>query len=174
MRYLMLLVLCLTASSALAQSAGIDRIDITAYGIMAGPPGVRNGVGTYGIEHRLARANVIETTTTIPACIGTRFGIAFSVVGTPGAPPENIVEVYRFPPSGLNKPGLLSPIHESHFERALISGNRDDGIFYEFDDPWELVTGEWTFEIRDGNRVLASKTFVVVTPKTGECQGLSV
>jgi len=172
MRYLMLLVLCLTAPNALGQSAGVDRIDIIAYGIMSGPPGVRDGVATYGIEHRMARTEVIETTTTIPACIGTRFGIVFAVVGAPGAT-ENIVEVYRFPSAGLRKPGLLSPIHESRFERTLISGNRDDGIFYEFDDAWELMTGEWTLEIRDGNRVLASKTFVVVTPKKAQCQSLS-
>ena len=101
-----------------------------------------------------------------------RFGVVFAVVGTPGGVPVTIREFYKFPPSGLHKPGASFPIHETYFEHALMPGRRY-GAWYEFDSPWELALGDWTFELHDGNRVLASQTFTVVAPRRAECPALS-
>ena len=172
--HLTLLVCCLAAWSAPSRAASIDHIDITAYGIMYGLAGVQDGVGSNGIEHRLSKGDkVVDTTTRIPACLGTRFGITYSLVGVPDGTPVNIVEVYNFPHSGLHRPGAPSPIHDTEFERALMPGTDGNEIWYEFDKPWELVPGEWTLEISDGERLLASKTFTVVSPKQGACDKLS-
>jgi hypothetical protein len=172
--HLTLLVCCLAAWSGPSQSASIDRIDVTAYGIMFGPVGVLDGVGSNGIEHRASAGDsVVQTTTRILACLGTRFGLTYSLVGASDGMPVSIVEVYNFPRSGLRKPGAPSPIHDSHFERALMPGTNGNEIWYEFDKPWELVPGEWTLEISDGERLLASKTFTVALPKQGGCQKLS-
>jgi hypothetical protein len=172
--YLTLLICCLAAWSGPSQAASIDRIDVTAYGIMFGPVGVRDGVGSNGIEHRATTGDsVVETTTRIPACLGTRFGITYSLVGATEGMPVNIIEVYNFPDSGLHRPGASSPIHDTRFERAALPGTGGNQIWYEFDKPWELVPGEWTLEIRDGDRLLASKTFTIALPKQGGCQKLS-
>jgi hypothetical protein len=87
--------------------------------------------------------------------------------------PAYVVEVYRFPRAGLRKPDLPSPIHDSRFARVLVPGSRGHSIWYEFDYPWELVKGQWTIEIDDGNRVLMSKTFTVVAPKESDCRSPS-
>jgi hypothetical protein len=175
MRYpLILLSCCMALWSAPSLAASIDRIDVTAYGIMYGTSGVRDGVGSNGIVHRLSRGDkVVATTTRIPACLGTRFGIMYSVVGAADGMPVDVVEVYAFPHSGLRKPGVTSPIYDSLFEHALLPGTDGHSIWYEFDKPWELVPGEWTLEIRDGDRLLASKAFTVVAPKDTECRSLS-
>jgi hypothetical protein len=174
MRYpVMLTVCCLAMWSAPSQSAGVDRIDITAFGVMSGPPSVRIGMSPSGIEARTAGfSKVAEVTTTIPACIGIRFGIVFSSASD--GMPMVVTGIDKFPSPGLRKPGLALPIHENRFARLLIPGMRNDEMWYELDYPWELVPGEWTLELRDGNRLLASKTFRVVVPKKAECPSLSV
>jgi hypothetical protein len=164
--YLAFLVFCLMASNALAQSSGVD---ITGYGIMSGSAGVRDGVSSNGIEHRHGSATIVQTTTTIPACIGVRFGIGFSIAGAAGSAPVSITEVYKFPRSGLHKPDAPFPIPETRFETALVPGVDGDGFWYEFDYPWELVPGDWIFEVRRNDRVLASKTFTVVAATQAQC-----
>jgi hypothetical protein len=173
MRYL-LLAFCLAAWSAPSLSASIDRVDVTAYGLASGSQGVREGTSSNGIEHwRTDDIKVVAATTRIPACLGIRFGIVFSTVGAFDGTPVTIRQIYRFPRSGLHRPGLSSPIYDSYFDRGLTPG-MTYGLWYQFDHPWEIVPGDWTFEVRDGDRVLASKTFAVVAPKPAECQGLSV
>lgn len=174
MRYLLtLLVSCLTASNALA--AGGYRVDVDAYGLVSGTDGVPVGVGSGGIVHREGGAgHIVELTKRIPACMGNKFGFEFSVIRAPGGAPVQFTSVYRFPPPGLRKPGALSPIPETRFEHEPVSGTRRKIISYKFDYPWELVPGEWTLELRDGDRVVASKTFTVVAPRKGECPALSV
>jgi hypothetical protein len=173
MRYLSAIALCcLIAPCAVAQEGGTIGADITAYGIMSGPAAVPDGMSTGGIVHLLSGANkIIQTTTTVPACIGVRFGAAFSVAGSPGGASADITEIFRFPPPGVNKPGAPTPIPETRFVRRYAVGATVDQLWYEFDDPWELVPGEWTFELRDGDRLLASKTFTVVP--SGRCPKLT-
>jgi hypothetical protein len=172
--HLVLLAGCLAPWSALCEPASISRVEITAYGIVAGPAGFPDGVMSGGIVHRTSHGNkVVETTTRVPACLGTKFGIVFSALGAAGGTPLDVTEVYRFPRSGLRKPGALAPIHEALWDRWLVPGTVGHGIWYSFDNPWELVPGEWTFELRDGIRLLASKTFTVVAPKQTECRSLS-
>ena len=175
MRYpLVLLTFCLAAWSASSQSASIDGIIVTAYGIVSGPAGTRDGVDSNGFEHWSAHSGkVVEATTRIPACIGVRFGIMYSAFGETGGKPVTVEEVYKYPRPGLRKPGVPSPKYEGYFPRGLVPGT-GYGVWYEFDHSWELVPGDWILEIRDGKRLLASKTFTVVVPKKAECPGLSV
>jgi len=171
MRYLlMLLICCLTARGALAQSAGNYRLDVVAYGIISGTDGVPVGVGSSGLVHREGGlSGVIQTTTRIPACIGTKFGFVFSIVGVPVGTRVHLSRLDKFPPPGLHMPGTFVPIHEDRFVYDVIAGTRRKAIDYSFDHSWELVPGEWTFELRDGYRLLASKTFTVVATKKTEC-----
>jgi hypothetical protein len=167
---LTLLIFCFATSSALAQTAGNYRLDVAAYGIISGTDGVPVGVGSSGIVHREGGlSHVIQTTTRIPACIGTKFGFVFSIVGVPVGTRVHISQLDQFPPAGLHKPDALFPIHEARFEYDIVAGTRRKAIYYAFDHPWELVPGEWTFELRDGYRLLVSKTFTVVATKKTEC-----
>jgi hypothetical protein len=172
MRYfLTLLLCCLMASRALA--GGVYRVDITAYGIMSAPVKVRIGTSSNGIPYFLVHgARIVQAATRIPACMGTQFGFRYAVIGAPQGMPINIVDAFVFPQSGLHKPGVSSPIHDTRFMHSFTVGDRG-GIWYEFDNSWELVPGEWTLELWDANRLLASRTFTVVRPKPGECPNLS-
>jgi hypothetical protein len=164
------LVFCLMASNALAQTAGNYHFDVVAYGIISGTDGVPVSVSSSGIVHREGgMSHVIQTTTRIPACIGTKFGFVFSIAGAPAGTRIHLSQLDKFPPSGLHKPDALFPIHEDRFEYDIIAGTHRKAIYYAFDHPWELVPGEWTFELRDGYRLLASKTFIVVAMKKAEC-----
>jgi hypothetical protein len=172
--FLALLICCLTARGVLAQTGGADRADITGYGIVSGPDGVKDGVSSSGIEHRRSKGNhIVETTTRVPACLGIKFGIEFSVAGAPARTPA-IREVYKFPSPGLHMPGASSPIRETYYDLKLIPGPNNIEAGYAFDKAWELVPGAWIIEIYAGSRLLASKTFTVVTPKKAECPALSV
>src|SRR5580692_5559269 len=68
-RYVLaLLICCLTARGVLAQTVGAGSADITGYGIVSGPDGVKDGVSSSGIEHRRSKGNhIVETTTRVPA-----------------------------------------------------------------------------------------------------------
>jgi hypothetical protein len=171
----MLLACCLMATVARAQPAGGYRVDVGAYGLVSGTDGVPAGFGTGGIAHREGGSgHIVQVTTRIPACMGNKFGFVYSVIQASGGAPVQLTSVYRFPPPGLRMPGVLSPIPETRFEHKPVPGMRRKIISYKFDHSWELVQGEWTIELRDGGRVVASKTFTVVTPGKGECPVLSV
>jgi hypothetical protein len=141
---------------------------------VSGPTGVKDGVSSSGIEHRTSKGNhLVETTTRIPACLGIKFGVVFSVAGAPARTPV-IREVYKFPSPGLHMPGASSPIRETYYDLRLIPGPNSVEVGYVFDKAWELVPGAWIIEIFAGGHLLASKTFTVVVPKKAECPALSV
>src|SRR5215469_8874785 len=146
---------------AVAQSAGIDRVDVSGYGIAITSGTARIGTGTSGIpEYASNDVQIVTTTDIVPACIGMRFGIRYNVVGAPNGAPENITTTTRFPLPGLAMPGAAEPILVN---RYVVSADIGRGGYhgYRFDEPWELVPGRWTLEIWSRDRLLASHSFMV-------------
>jgi hypothetical protein len=39
---------------------------------------------------------------------------------------------------------------------------------FGFDKPWEIIPGEWKFEIKHNDAVLAQKTLVVLDPEPNQ------
>jgi hypothetical protein len=73
--------------------------------------------------------------------------------------PLHIVMLYPAP--GVVRPGAQAPIRRSEYSAPKRIG---DWLFlvYSLDEDWELVPGDWTFEIWYENRKLTSQTFTVV------------
>lgn len=103
-------------------------------------------------------ANLVKQTDKIPAKIGVKFGFRFSL--SDKEKKRNLKFVYLFPKIKNPQTGQVS-------NRFEFSGryNGDGvlvGVFNDFSDPWDLVPGEWTFQVFDGDRMLVEKKFTVV------------
>ena len=103
----------------------------------------------------------------INACLGTQFGIRYRLKGyddetsVPGAPIELTARLnveWSHPPMHAPNGNILT-IDRSWTiatPRARFSG-------WLFEGPYELVSGEWTIALRDGDRLLGQQTFQVST-----------
>ncbi len=169
MRILMTLFLLCMVGSAAAQTAHIDRIELTGYGIVTNAVSKRVGIGPSGIPHNITRGDHIETTTNvIPLCLGTGFGMRFRIVGAPAGALADIVAIWRFPPPGLAVPGSTYPAVSDEYTYRDTVGSEAYQT-YTFDHRWELVPGTWTLEIWNKDRRLASHDFTVVRRPRHHC-----
>jgi len=113
--------------------------------------------------HLREEITLVKQTDRIPAEIGTRFGFKYIIEG------ENIPEdikvtfVWNFPETGLKDPetNKLSIQDQVTFN---VKTNKELYIDYGFDYTWECVTGNWTFQIKQGDTILAAQTFEVYKP----------
>jgi hypothetical protein len=163
MRALLTLLLLVGISSA-AGAQTIQRIEVTEVGIyraettrLDAAPGTPTGA-----VRRLSNIKLAQATTTIPARLGVRFGFRYKIVGRTGAN-VSLKMVTLIPQPGVRNPSTGNTTVRSEYLADKTVGDtfyRDYGL----DNPWEIVTGTWTFEIWDGNRELVSQSFNVVTP----------
>ncbi|MBM7062118.1 DUF3859 domain-containing protein [Pseudomonas sp. UL073] len=99
----------------------------------------------------------IDTTTEIPARLGTKFGLRFSLSGK------------RLDDTPLTllylTPGVTGPDgkRQDKFEvlQKLVVGAPQDIMAFEFTEPYEMVPGEWHFLVFQGDRKLAEQRFTV-------------
>ncbi|MNE18906.1 hypothetical protein D3C80_1119660 [compost metagenome] len=109
-------------------------------------------------ERVLLRSNQqVHTTTTIPARLGTKFGLRLTlsdkrVDDTP------LTLLYL-------TPGVVTPDGQRHdrFEvvQKLAPGALQDVMAFEFTEHHEVVPGEWHFLVFQGDRKLAEQRFDV-------------
>lgn len=138
----------LFAESAMAQV----RLDgDVEYGVFESPE-VKLEAG-----QRLLRtgAQSIKHTTDIPARLGTKFGLRYSLVGKrEGDTPLTLLYL---------TPGVVTAdgVRHDKFEvvQALAPAAAQDVMAFEFTEPHELVRGEWHFFVFQGDRKLAEQRF---------------
>jgi len=101
---------------------------------------------------------LVEQTEKIPAKIGLKFGFRFSL--SEELQKRQLKTVYHFPEIKNPETGKAT----ARFESGGLAYMDGDVTFalYAFTDPWELVPGEWTFQVFDGDRMLVEKKFTVV------------
>jgi hypothetical protein len=157
---LSIFALLLTSASAYAQGALVERIRFTEYGIYTVDRDVQ-GRDVLGIN-RAAASNVRHAATlrTIPAQIGTTFGFRYEVVGRAHAAPVELRQVVIFPSPGLTPSSSSKPVRQDEFVLQARIGETSYAS-YTLEDAFELVPGEWVFEIWQGNRKLATQIFRV-------------
>jgi hypothetical protein len=100
------------------------------------------------------------TLRTIPAQIGTTFGFRYEVVGRAHAAPVELRQVVIFPSPGLTPSSSSKPIRQDEFVLQARIGETSYAS-YTLEDAFELVPGDWVFEIWQGNRKLATQAFRV-------------
>jgi hypothetical protein len=105
----------------------------------------------------------LETTRTIAARIGARFGFRYRVTGTSPGVYAPLKMVWKFPP-----PGIIGsdPAHPVQLEVVEFDATSNDNyvITMSLESPSDLVPGIWTFEIWSGDTKLTEQNFEVLAP----------
>lgn len=109
-------------------------------------------------ERVLSRSSqAIERTEVIPAKLGTKFGMRYSLAGkaADGAP---LTLLYL-------TPGVTTPDGARHDKfvvmQKLAPGAPQDVMAFEFTEEHEMVPGEWHFLVFQDDRKLAEQRFTV-------------
>lgn len=153
------------ASAAAAQQPQVERVEMFEAGIYErgtsssyrGPDGVLQSV-TEG-------ERLVEATTRIPVRIGVAFGSRYRIEGQPEGSIATLRRVTRYPAPGARPPGAAAPLFESSAPQEVEIGGTSYAD-YKLEEEWELIPGTWTIEIWDGQRLLGSQQFTLVSPQT--------
>jgi Domain of unknown function (DUF3859) len=152
-----------TAVNACGQAPKVDRVEIVETGVyrVATAKTTQAPGAATGVQDELANVKLVSNTTTVPAQIGTKFGLRYRVVGSPNRASVKLTAIVRFPGEGLRNPKT-----GERQARDVTLWNRNIGAVtyngYSFDEGWELVPGTWTYEIWHEGRKLAEQSFTVV------------
>jgi hypothetical protein len=99
----------------------------------------------------------IERTTSIPAKLGTRFGIRYELSGKSAAEAP-LTLLYL-------TPGVITPEGVRHDKmvvtQPLAVNALQDVMAFEFTENYEIVPGEWVFMVFQDDRLLAKQVFEV-------------
>ena len=123
------------------------------YGIFQSP------LQQYEPGERLLTQNsqIIEQTSVIPAQLGSRFGLRYSLSGKQ-AGEEPLTLLYL-------TPGVVTPDGRRHdkivVQQPLAVNAVQDVMAYEFSENYEVVPGVWQFMVFQGDRLLVQQRFEV-------------
>lgn len=109
-------------------------------------------------ERVLTRSNQpIEPGAVIPAKLGTKFGMRYSLAGKM-ADDSPLTLLYL-------TPGVVTPQGTRHDKfvvtQKLVPGAAQDVMAFEFTEPYEVVPGEWHFMVFQDDRKLLEQRFEV-------------
>jgi Domain of unknown function (DUF3859) len=150
--------------SSFAQTPVIKTVEIVAYGIYSADL-QSSQRDTQGVLQNVSQNfRLVTATTAVPAQIGTRFGFNYKVGGTPTGKTVSLKKVTVYPPEGLRSPNVAQSLKHSDTTVTPTIGQQSYAG-YRFDDPWELVPGQWRMELWDGDRKVAEQTFTVTATK---------
>ncbi|MFP5421695.1 MAG: DUF3859 domain-containing protein [Gammaproteobacteria bacterium] len=109
-------------------------------------------------ERVLTRSNQqIEQGDVIPAKLGTKFGMRYTLVGKV-AEDAPLTLLYL-------TPGVVTPQGTRHDKfvvtQKLVPGAPQDVMAFEFTEKYEVVPGEWHFMVFQDDRKLLEQRFIV-------------
>ncbi|MEA1607692.1 DUF3859 domain-containing protein [Pseudomonas spirodelae] len=109
-------------------------------------------------ERVLTRSNQqIEPTEVIPAKLGTKFGMRYTLAGKV-ATESPLTLLYL-------TPGVVTPDGKRHDKfvvtQKLVPGAPQDVMAFEFTEAHEVVPGEWRFMVFQDDRKLLEQRFIV-------------
>ncbi|MNQ64831.1 MULTISPECIES: DUF3859 domain-containing protein [unclassified Pseudomonas] len=148
----------LSALAALMLISGLASAEVRVegpveYGVFEGPSAeLQSG------ERVLRRSNEsIRQTETVPAKLGTKFGMRYQLVGkvAEGQP----LTLLYFTPGIRTADGARHDKFE--VTQKLVPGAPQDVMAYEFTENHEVVPGEWRFMVFQGDRLLTQQRFTV-------------
>lgn len=109
-------------------------------------------------ERILARANQpIEQTATVPARLGTKFGVRYQLAGKTET--DTPLTLLYFTPGLVGPDGKRQDKIE--LQQKLVPGAPLDVMAFEFTEHYEVVPGEWQFMVFQGDRKLVEQRFIV-------------
>lgn len=151
---LLLVFLASCASTQNTQTATIAKAEILDFGELN-----LTGLETYDTDTTAAGKfdlgnvqSVNKRTTNIMAEKDKTFGVIFKAIGEPeGGSALLTIRAIHPPINGKTVSSAETSVNEGYRRSA----------FYTFSQPDELLSGKWTIQILDKDRVLAEKTFNV-------------
>jgi hypothetical protein len=141
----------------------VRSIEIIEYGIYISDfvREVRGADGT--LSNEVTNPRHMQTTTTVLALLGNKFGFRYHISGTPEGAAIELRKIIIAPSPGLKPPGASQPMlrHEQTLRGKIgETSYTANGL----DKPWMLVLGKWTIQLWQGSRMLAEQSFTVVAP----------
>lgn len=169
---LVMLVLCGISLPALPDVGNDVRIraaEITSYGVLNADYTKRKATGytdrateAHYVDEDSVR--FVEFTDKIPGELGIQFGYQYVINTAPKGGRMLVTEVITFPEGGLQRPrGRLYTESRDTYEITI----GEPTVFgYAFDYEWEIVPGEWVFEVYYKNAPIVRKRFFVEVSET--------
>jgi hypothetical protein len=150
---------------ASAQRAKLERIEVLRSGLYSGSIGRQESSpgSPTGKAAMIDSPSFYVDEARVPAQIGIRFGFEYRVLGSPTGREVRLRGVWHIPAPGITNPTNGNTYRESARDFTVRIG--DTHVHgYGFDQPWEIVEGDWVLEIWQGETALASRTFSVKAP----------
>lgn len=98
---------------------------------------------------------LVRETTLVPAKKGVRFGFRYSVEGSPDGKAVYLDMKHSHPP--IQAPGQSEPSTESSYR--LKSWIGDTYTSFKMQEDWEVVVGDWVFQVWHDGALLAEQKF---------------
>ena len=156
----LIFTLALPMAPALAEVMSSSRIASLEAGVICPPEpiGTAPAPGTLaGVTQIIAQEpEFVATGQQVPAVLGVGFGVKAQATNANGIEPVNMVLTHP----AMGRDGVTT---QNFMTR--ISGNDPSLTFYQFDYPYELVTGTWQFTAMAGETILYTVSFEVVDPQ---------
>jgi hypothetical protein len=152
-----------------AQSPQLARIDIFDAGIYCAETveKVADANAPSGFRNIVTNVRLLRRTSDVPAQLGIRFGLRYTVVGTPSGASVDLRLVTRIPPPGLKDQKTGRTILTNDYAMGANLGTNGYREYHlEYD--WEIVPGVWAFELWSGDKKRAEQTFTLYKPQPGE------
>jgi hypothetical protein len=162
------LVLLLLLTPVVNGDVVVRAVEITAFGVFQeyGKQFERgyssSGPGTHSLEY----VRFIDFKSEIPGELGINFGIQYIIHSAPKGQPIKVTGVITYP-----DPGIASPdgeLYKSSQEDMIVNLGEKNFYGFGFGKPWEIIPGEWKFQIKHNDAVLAQKTLVVLDPERNQ------
>lgn len=159
--FLLLLLFPLVANPA---NVLIPAAEIVGYGLFEAIHGKQEtGYGRSALPaDSVTNVRFTEFTEEIPGVLKTGFGVQYKVNSGPRGRPFPVTSVIKFPEGGLQVPGGRH--YTESRENLKIPMGSKTFYGYTFDEPWEIVPGDWVFEVWHRDTRIIHKTFTVVVP----------
>jgi hypothetical protein len=169
MRFLLSLVFLCGFAMAHAddQQPRVTSIEILEVGTYEARqvPKLAGGNGAPEQLQRTTDANITNSTTTVRARVGVRFGFRYRLIGEPLGGVVDLTLVVKYPSPGLRDPANSQPMAASEVPiRRTIGDIHHFG--FTFENGWEVAPGIWTFEIwrgdpREGERLVEQEFQII-------------
>lgn len=158
---LMLILLCPPASRA--TDVKIRAAEVVAYGLFEA---TRDHRFTSRFRPNAPAADsvsnirFVEFTHDIPPTLGAQFGFQYIINSMPKGGRMKVEQVIRFPGNGLQQPG--GRLYKESREKLTAKIGEPNFYGYGFDEAWEIVPGQWVFEVWHKDARLVRKAFNVL------------
>lgn len=154
-----------TKRHSISLPTSVTGAELVAYGEIDADPSIaqqdepQTVMGHVNVMHELETPRFKQGESVIQAKIGTRFGLSVQMVGSPDeAVVYEVSTRVTHPP--MTNPASKETSTQSEWESPMNIGYaRFAG--WQFEEPWELVGGDWKIEILYKGKVLVSKDFKV-------------